>query len=93
MATQLQDSVEIVEFTLNGQKISARSVGNLGQHGIRRPNYGPYACFTCEAHDEFCKRGIPRSVIVQCAMGFEMVDRYALTSRKTAKRSHLLTER
>ena len=25
MATQLQDSVEMVEFTLNGQKISARA--------------------------------------------------------------------
>lgn len=56
MATQLQDSVEIVEFTLNGQKISARADETILKIAEREGIEIPHLCYSeREGQDGNCR--------------------------------------
>lgn len=56
MATQLQDSVEMVEFTLNGQKISARADETILKIAEREGIEIPHLCYSeREGQDGNCR--------------------------------------
>lgn len=56
MATQLQDSVEMVEFTLNGQKISARADETILKAAEREGIEIPHLCYSeREGQDGNCR--------------------------------------